>query len=202
MVKNLKYSTAKFAAVYLPVTLTYVISAYAIATGGPYAYISVGPVGTHAWTAMLLALAYLLADTRLGYLAMPARQLISLTLIVAGVHFYDTLWGAFGYVSGGSFSYSSLGALFAASAVLVLFHERHWFIEPTHAAFLVAAVLLVALAAMYAYGFWGAMRLYEAGAGPDPNHSILWAISKVGVYAPLLATATGTSENETLEWSL
>lgn len=182
--------------------ITYAISAYAIAADGPYAYLRVGAVGTHAWTAMLITLAYLLADTRLGYLAMPARQLISLTLIVAGVHFYDTLWGAFSYVSGGSFSYSSLGALFAASAVLVLLHGRHWFIEPTHAAFLVATVLLVALAAMYAYGFWGAMRLYEAGSGPDPNHSVLWAISKVGVYVPLLATATGTSENETLEWSL
>lgn len=158
-----------------------------ITTDGLYGYIY--PPGwdraiIHSASLLSLSTSFLVIYLMMGYLYPLLRAIVTLTLTVFSIHFYDLVW-SFSSWSERGYGFSFL-ALLTVVIVLVLLERmdnKHGFIEITRSGSILCSMILIIIIfafGMMAFGFWDAMSLYDVGMGPDPNiGNIWWLISKV-----------------------
>lgn len=144
-------------------------------------YVRFGPVVFHAFTLLILILAYFIATIRLQNLAVPWRELCACAMIVLGIHLYDTLWGLASVVARGSgFPWIPLISLAATGGVVLWLDSRLVFFKATRWSLLFLAAGVCAFAAMVLTGWYAQMTIYETVGGADPSN-LLWLVGKLAV---------------------
>jgi hypothetical protein len=160
------------------VALVYAITVM-LRSGTVYSYIVLPPLASfHAWTAVVMLVAYFVAVHRLSFLPIPLRHIYAYSLMIAGMQLYESTYAVFAFATGHRYSVLPFFGLFIILNLLIFLDRKNLFLEPKRLNWGMLALLFGCYAALTIQGFFDVAYLYETAGGPDPNMNPVWLVSK------------------------
>lgn len=186
----------------LPFAYVLTLGIFTIIAQGPYSYINLIFTSFHAWTGVVIVCSYGYTLNRLKFIPIPLRQIYSFSLVVAGMHLYDSIYSIFSLANGYSWSIFPIVSLIFTIILILFLETKNMFLEFRPLMLISLTILVWCFILLSQNGFFEAVRIYETVGGPDPNMNPIWLISKVAGFMVFpFATASGPLVRE-IRWLL